>query len=157
MKTQRSHSFHASSKSLMSSDECDDLDDEMDCGRDSHNPSLKDASSLSQLVDSVVAEVHHSMLNEAISQDEDELLFHKQPSASLEVASTEEKTNGASSKLFLPESTTETEVEKVVPKIIIDDVVRTNEEEELSDFWDQVINFGQFNKVHTHHLMQWLY
>ena len=150
VKTQRSHSFHASSKSLMSSDDCgDDLEvDEMDCGRDSHNPSLKDASSLSQLVDSVVAEVHQSMLNEAISQDEDELLFHKQLSASS--SSAEEKTT-----LFLPESTTETE--KVVPKIIIDDVVRTNEEEELSDFWDQVINFGQFNKVHTHHLMPWLY
>ena len=134
MKTQRSHSFHASSKSLMSSDDCgDDLEvDEMDCGRDSHNPSLKDASSLSQLVDSVVAEVHQSMLNEAISQDEDELLFHKQLSASS--SSAEEKTT-----LFLPESTTETE--KVVPKIIIDDVVRTNEEEELSDFWDQVINY----------------
>ena len=37
----------------------------MDCERDSHNPSLKDASSLSQLVDSVVAEVHQ--LNEPIS------------------------------------------------------------------------------------------
>ena len=146
MKTQRSHSFHASSKSLMSSDEEDDELDQMDCGRDSHNPSLKDASSLSQLVDSVVAEVHQSMLNEAISQDEDECLLKPSLEASKE---------NNEAELFLPELTTE--AEKVVPKIIIDDVVRTNEEEELSDFWDQVINFEQFNKVHTHHLMQYLY
>ena len=70
-KTNRSHSFHATSSKLYSSDVVisseDDHEDEMDCERDSHNPSLKDASSLSQLVDSVVAEVHQSILNEPIS------------------------------------------------------------------------------------------
>ena len=109
----------------MSSDsDLEDLD-LMDCGRDSQNPSLKDASSLSQLVDSVVAEVHQSMLNEAISQDEDEYLNSK---IITESASTPEKLSD-------------------VPKIIIDDVVRTNEEEELSDFWDQVINYSILYKV----------
>ena len=109
----------------MSSDsDLEDLD-LMDCGRDSQNPSLKDASSLSQLVDSVVAEVHQSMLNEAISQDEDEYLNSK---IITESASTPEKLSD-------------------VPKIIIDDVVRTNEEEELSDFWDQVINYSIQYKV----------
>ena len=112
---------------MSSESDPEDLD-LMDCGRDSHNPSLKDASSLSQLVDSVVAEVHQSMLNEAISQDEDiEYLNSKIINA--ESSSTPEKLSGT------------------VPKIIIDDVVRTNEEEELSDFWDQVINYSIQYKV----------
>merc|ERR1719266_1812984 len=63
-KTVRSHSFH---ESISKSDVVVSSEDEMDCERDSHNPSLKDASSLSQLVDSVVAEVHQSILNEPIS------------------------------------------------------------------------------------------
>ena len=111
---------------MSSESDPEDLD-LMDCGRDSHNPSLKDASSLSQLVDSVVAEVHQSMLNEAISQDEDIELIEKIINA--ESSSTPEKLSGT------------------VPKIIIDDVVRTNEEEELSDFWDQVINYSIQYKV----------
>ena len=85
----------------------------MECDYNSHNPSLKDASSLSQLVDSVVAEVQQSLLSEAIT-DEDELTIG-QP--------VEELQN--------------------VPKIrVVDELdhLRTNEEEELSEYWDQVLN-----------------
>lgn len=75
----------------------------MDCERDSHNPSLKDASSLTQLVDSVVAEVQ-----EGLFSDE------------------------------------EIDVERLLPTIVVEDDLRepANEEEELSEFWDQVINFA---------------
>lgn len=86
----------------------------MDCERDSYNPSLKDASSLTQLVDSVVAEVH--MLNEPISShDEDDYEPHTLRSE-----------------------------DDSVPQIIVDSVSAASsvprEEEELSEFWDQVIN-----------------
>lgn len=88
----------------------------MDCERDSHNPSLKDASSLSQLVDSVVAEVQQSLLNEPLTDDEDEHdLGH--------VAVLEQKT-----------STTAPDDDH-----LHDGLLRTtNEDEELSEYWDQV-------------------
>ena len=108
----------------------------MDTGRDSLNPSLKDASSLTQLVDSVVAEVHQSMLNEPIScsgesLDEFDPLISRMHNSSFE----------ADNEGNLAEA-------NEGPKIIINEdekeTVRsttTNEEEELSEFWDQVINY----------------
>lgn len=108
-------------------------EDEMDCDRD---PSLKDASSLSQLVDSVVAEVQQSMLlNEAISgvsgisDFDDEYEPH---TLRTDLVSDEDNEIQKSNK-------------ENVPKITVEDVpsaaTTTNEEEELSEFWDQVITF----------------
>ena len=112
----RSHSFHGSKSDVLFT-----TDDEMECDDNfsTHNPSLQDASSLSQLVDSVVAEVQ--LLNEAIT-DEDELTFQH----SMEAHQHHQK--------------------NLVPKISVEDEedhlrTTTNEEEELSEYWDQVIHY----------------
>ncbi len=115
-KQQRSHSFH-SNRSL--DHVITTSEDEMDCGRDSlhnldgvgvepHSP-LKDASSLSQLVDSVVADVQQSLMHEAAS------LTSVTSAEDAEAAPAQE--NGGQAK---------------------------NEEEELSEYWDQVS--PDFNK-----------
>ena len=88
--------------------------------------------SLSQLVDSVVAEVH--LLNEAITTDEDELLtavfqpVEHRPHHHHHQHHPHQQHHQAS-----------------VPKICVEDsedhLRTTNEEEELSEYWDQVSNY----------------